>query len=225
MPRPRCAWPTSSSAACSRCLDRVRQGARLGTLRDSAKDVLTRIEEFLQELAYQYPDQEIDDQVSMLTRQRLLWTLDERILKLCELLHATPLHAHLDQWRTGIIEGVDAVLMVFTDMLSTEDKTFLLIGEQLTEGRGAVIRKMRHAYLGVRSSLSSDERTNVLQVTSSAEHVFSLLAELTQEYQKSFANASLNGAARQALAVAPGLPAAGGGTAPVQQRPVTRVPA
>ena len=121
----------------SRCLDRVRQGARLGTLRDSAKDVLTRIEEFLQELAYQHPDQEIDNQVSMLTRQRLLWTLDERILKLCELLHATPLHAHLDQWRTGIIEGVDAVLMVFTDMLSTEDRTFLLTGEQLTEGRAA----------------------------------------------------------------------------------------
>ena len=84
---------------------------------------------------------------------------------------------------------------------------------------------MRHAYLGVKSSLSGDERTNVLQVTSSAEHVFSLLAELTQEYQKSSTNASLNGADWQALAVAPGLPAAGGGTAPVRERPATRTPA
>ena len=191
----------------SRSLDQVRQGARLGTLRDSAKDVLTRIEEFLQELASQYPEQEIDHQVSMLTRQRLFRALDERILKLCELLYATPLHEHLDRWRTGIIEGVDAVLLVFTDMLSSEDQAFFLIGEQLTAGRGEVIRKMRHAYLGVKSSLSGDERTNVLQVTSSAEHVFSLLAELTQEYQKSSSAASLNGADRQALAVAPGLPA------------------
>ena len=197
----------------SRCLDQVRQGARLGALRDSAKDVLTRIEEFLQELAYRYPNQEIDNQVSVLTRQRLLWTLDERILKLCELLYATPRHAHLDQWRTGIIEGVDAVLMVFTDMLITDDESFFRIGEQLTEGREEMMCKMRHAYLEAGSSLSDDERTNILQVTSSVEHVFSLLAELVREYQKSkksTANARLNGAARQSAGRRTGLPAAGG---------------
>ena len=166
----------------SRCLDQVRQRAVLGALRDSAKDVLTRIDEFLQELTYRYPDQEIDNQVSMLTRQRLLHALDERILKLCELLYATPQHAHLDQWRTGIIEGIDAVLMVFTDMLTTEDESLLLISERLMEGRGEVIRKIRNAYLRSGSSLSGDERTNVLRVTSHAEHVFSLLAELAQEY-------------------------------------------
>ena len=166
----------------SLCLDQVRQGATLAALRDSAKDVLTRIEEFLQEFAYRYPDQVIDNQVSVLTRQRLLCSLDERTLALCDLLHATPPHAHLDQWRSSIIEGVDAVLMVFTDMLNAQDESFLLISEQLMEGRGEVLRKMRHAYLAAGSSLSSDERTNVLQVTSSTEHVFSLLAELAQEY-------------------------------------------
>ena len=166
----------------SRCLDQVRQGEMLGELRDSAKDVLIRIDEFLQELSYRYPDQEIDNQVSMLTRLRLLYTLDERVLKLCELLQATPLHEHLDQWRTGIIEGIDAVLMVFTDMLTTEDESLFLISEQMMEGRGETIRKIRHSYLRSESSLSDAERTNVLRVTSHAEHVFSLLAELAQEY-------------------------------------------
>ena len=118
----------------------------------------------------------------MLTRLRLLYALDERILKLCELLQATPLHEHLDQWRTGIIEGIDAVLMVFNDMLTTEDESLFLMGEQMMEGRGEVIRKIRHSYLRSESSLSDAERTNVLRVTSHAEHVFSLLAELAQEY-------------------------------------------
>ena len=180
----------------SLCLDQVRQGATLAALRDSAKDVLTRIEEFLQEFAYRYPDQVIDNQVSVLTRQRLLCSLDERTLALCDLLHATPPHAHLDQWRSSIIKGVDAVLMVFTDMLNAQDESFLLISEQLMEGRGEVLRKMRHAYLAAGSSLSSDERTNVLQVTSSTEHVFSLLAELAQEYISGIHRQREYGAAR-----------------------------
>lgn len=170
----------------SRCLDKVRQGAMLEGLRDTAKDVLTRIDEFLQELTYRYPDQEVDNQVSMLTRLRLLYALDERILKLCELLQATPLHEHLDQWRSGIIEGIDAVLMVFTDMLASEDESLFLISEQLMEGRGEVIRKIRHSYLRSESELSDAERTNVLRVTSHAEHVFSLLGELAQEYTSGF---------------------------------------
>ncbi len=194
----------------SRCLDHVRQGAVMGAMRDSAKDVLTRIDEFLQELTYRYPDQEIDNQVSMLTRQRLLYALQERILKLCELLYATPRHAHLDQWRTGIIEGIDAVLMVFTDMLTTEDESLFLISEQLMEGRGEVIRKIRHAYLRSGSSLSGDERTNVLRVTSHAEHVFSLLAELAQEYTSGFdrqREAEQRGAGSATASSRTGLPA------------------
>ena len=187
----------------SRCLDHVRQGTRLGSLRDSAKDVLTRTEEFLHDVACQHPDREIDNQISMLTRQRLLFALDERILKLCDLLYATPRHSHLQKWRMGIIEGVDAVLMVLTDMLNAEDDTFFLIGEQLIGGRGEMLHKMRQVYLGADSSLSTAERTNVLQITSSAEHIFSLLSELVQAYQEATASEKLDAASAEAPPPAP----------------------
>ena len=176
----------------SRCLDHVRQGTRLGPLQDSAKDVLTRIDEFLHDLACQHPDQEIDNQVSMLTRQRLLSALDERILKLCDLLSETPPHSHLEKWRMGIIEGIDAVLMVLTDMLNAEDDDFFLIGEQLINNRGELMNKMRQVYLGADSALSNAERTNVLQITSNAEHIFSLLSELVQVYQEATASERLD---------------------------------
>ena len=169
--------------------------------------MLTRIDEFLHDLACQHPDREIDNQVSMLTRQRLLFALDERILKLCGLLSETPPHSHLEKWRMGIIEGIDAVLMVLTDMLNAEDDDFFLIGEQLIHGRGELMNRMRDVYLGADSALTNAERTNVLQITSNAEHIFSLLSELVQVYQEAAASERLNASpAAPPVAVAAPLP-------------------
>ena len=68
--------------------------------------------------------------------------------------------------------------MVLTDMLNAEDDDFFLIGEQLINGRGELMHRMRDVYLGADSALTNAERTNVLQITSNAEHIFSLLSEL-----------------------------------------------
>ncbi len=175
----------------SRCLDSVRQGTEMGSLREAAGTVLTRIEEFLDDLGQHYPDQRVDDHVSMLTRQRLLFWLDERVLELCDELHSMPGHAELEDWRSGLVEGIDAVLLVLQDMLSSSDEASWPLAMQLMEGRGELMRKMRSTYLGDESILSSAQRSSVLRVTSITEHIFLLLSRLAHEYHPSTDDAAL----------------------------------
>ena len=167
----------------SSCLDTVRTDAALDPLREAAKDVLNRIEEFLDDVAARYPDCSIDGHVSLLTRQRLLFWLDERVLKLCELLHDMPRGPALDAWRMGMVEGVDAVLLILGEIVSMEDDSDWSSTIQVMNDRGELMRRMRSTYLGGESSLSGEERTSVLRITSITEHVFLLLTKLAHEYQ------------------------------------------
>ena len=168
----------------SSCLDTLRTDAALEPLRDAAKDVLHRIEEFLDDVAARYPDRAVDGHVSLLTRQRLLFWLDERVLELCELLHAIPRGSALDAWRLGLVEGIDAVLLILGEMVSMEDESSLSSTVQMMNDRGELMRRMRNTYLGRDSSLSGEERASVLRITSITEHVFLLLTELAHEYRQ-----------------------------------------
>ena len=170
--------------------DSVRQGTALAPLRETARDLLTRIDEFLHDVAHRFPDQAIEDQVTILTRQRLFLGLNELLLELCRMLHRMPSSSALESWRTGLVEGIDTVVLVFNDMLNAEEDLGPLPTERLMmSGRGEVMSRMRRAYLGAESSLSHADRTGVLQITSTAEHVFLLLSELAQTYQETGAAA------------------------------------
>ena len=171
----------------SSCLDTVRTETPLEPLREAAKDVLNRIEEFLEDVAARYPDRSVDGHVSLLTRQRLLFWLDERVLELCELLHAMPRESALDAWRMGLVEGVDAVLLILGEMLSVEDESDWSATVEMMNDRGELMRRMRSTYLGEDSPLSAEERTSVLRITSITEHVFLLLTELAHEYRQAAA--------------------------------------
>ena len=168
----------------SRCLDTVRQGTDLTTLREVSKEMMTRIEEFLADLAANYPDRGVDDHVSMLTRQQLLFWLNERLLELCDVLQTIPPESDLDAWRTGLVEGIDAVLLALHGMLSTDDEKHWASTTQLMSDRSELMRRTRNLYLGDDSSLDTAERASVLRLTSITEHVFLLLARLAYEYQQ-----------------------------------------
>ena len=168
----------------SRCLDAVRQGATPGPLHEAAKEVLNRIKEFLEDLAALYPDHSVDDHIPMLTRQRLLFWLDERVLELCRVLDAMPRQSALEAWRMGLVEGLDAVLLTLHDTLSTNDEDSWELTARLIDDRSELMHKMRSAHLKEESALSQEERTGVLRITSIAEHVFLLLSALTREYQQ-----------------------------------------
>ena len=168
----------------SRCLDTVRQGTDLTTLREVSKEMMTRIEEFLDDLAANYPDQGVDDHISMLTRQQLLFWLNERLLELCDVLQTIPPESDLDAWRTGLVEGIDAVLLALHGMLSTDDEKHWASTTQLMSDRSELMRRTRNLYLGDDSSLDTAERASVLRLTSITEHVFLLLSRLAYEYQQ-----------------------------------------
>ena len=168
----------------SRCLDTVRQGTDLATLREVSKEMMNRIEEFLDDLAANYPDQGVDDHISMLTRQQLLFWLNERILELCEVLQTIPPESDLDAWRTGLVEGIDAVLLALHGMLSTDEEEHWASTTQLMSDRSELMRRTRNLYLGDDSNLDAAERAGVLRLTSITEHVFLLLSRLAHEYQQ-----------------------------------------
>ena len=168
----------------SRCLDTVRQGTDLATLREVSKEMMNRIEEFLDDLAANYPDQGVDDHISMLTRQQLLFWLNERLLELCDVLQTIPPESDLDAWRTGLVEGIDAVLLALHGMLSTDEEEHWASTTQLMSDRSELMRRTRNLYLGDDSSLDTAERASVLRLTSITEHVFLLLSRLAHEYQQ-----------------------------------------
>ena len=58
-----------------------------------------------------------------------------------------------------------------------------LSAEELLGDRRELMRAVRTRYLGAESSLSADERTSVVRITSIAEHVFLLLTRLACEYE------------------------------------------
>ena len=168
----------------SHYLDSVRQGTALKPLRETAQDVLTRMEEFLSDVARRFPDQVVESHVAILSRQRLFLGLSEQLLEFCELLHRMAPNTALEAWRMGLVEGIDTVLLVLNEMLNTDDPWPLPI-EQLMSGRGELMSRMRRVYLGVESALSGADRTSVLQITSSAEQVFVLLSQLARTYRES----------------------------------------
>ena len=166
----------------ARCLDSARQGAGLGPLREAAREVLGRITEFLDDLGASHPDQGVDLQNSMLTRQRLLIWLEERILEFCDVVHAMPRQSGLENWRRGLIEGIDAALVIVKDMVMA-GWDHGLSAEELLGDRRELMRRTRSRYLGDELPLSAGERTSVLRITSIAEHVFLLLTRLACEYE------------------------------------------
>ena len=169
----------------SHYLDSVRQGTALDPMRETGKGVLRRMDEFLSDVARRFPDRVVEAHIAILTRQRLYLGLSEQMLELCRLLHRMSPNTALEAWRMGLVEGIDTVLLLLSDMLNTDDLWPPLRIEQLMSGRGELMSRMRGVYLGVESGLSSADRTSVLRITSSAEHVFVLLSQLAQTYRES----------------------------------------
>ena len=168
----------------SRYLDTVRRGAEPGELRESAKEVLNRTREFLDDLAAHCPDHKVDEHNSLMTRQKLFTWLEEQLLQLCDVLHALPPKSSLDTWSLALVEGIDAVLLVLMDTLGSDDAAAWPSTTQLMGDRSEMLRNLRDTYLKDEAGLAADERTQVLKLAGLAEHVFLLMTQLTHEYRQ-----------------------------------------
>ena len=171
-------------AMLSRYLDAVRRGAEPSELREATHEVLGRIEEFLDDLAARCRGHETDAHGSILTRRRLFTWLEEQVLELCDMLQGLPRQSPVAAWSVALVEGIDAVLLVLTDTLASNDPAAWPSTTQLMGDRSEMLRRLRDASLREGPLLTADERSKVLKLTNISEHVFLLMAQLAHEYRR-----------------------------------------
>ena len=168
----------------SRYLDTVRRGAEPGELRESARELLNRIGEFLDDLAARCPDHEVDAHNSMLTRQELFIWLEEHVAEMCKSLHGLPPESPLDTWSMALVEGVDAVLLVLTDTLGSDDASVWPSTTQLMGDRTESLRRLRDLSLKNEAGMGPDERRMLLKLASAGERIFLLMSRLAHQYRQ-----------------------------------------
>ena len=181
----------------SQYFEAVRQETSLETIRKSTRSVLSQIGNFLSDLNERHPMQNADDYSSMLTRQKLLYWLEEELTVLCETLQNSDGQLAGDSLRISVREGIDAVLLILLDALENGDEDSWAIAKNLTEDRSDLMHKMRNIYWELEPPLDNVQRTNVLTITNSVEQVFFLLTKLTSELDhrdRRYANQTIRGA-------------------------------
>ena len=168
----------------SRYLDAVRCGAEVDELRESAKELLNRTKEFLDDLAAHCPDDRVDQHSSLMTRQKLYRWLEDHMSEMCRSLRDLPAKASLDTWSVALVEGVDTVLLVLIDTLEADDPAAWPSTTQLMGSRDESLRKLRDVSLKDETPLDPKERTKVLKLASTSERVFLLISRLAHQYRQ-----------------------------------------
>lgn len=187
--------------------DTVRRGERIEPYREACRTVLSEIDGFLTGLQTLNPLQVVEDRNALLSRQKLLFWLNETVAEMCEALGELAGRAELEDFRTSICEGVDSVFLVLADAMNSGepgawDQAVGLLGD-----RGALMRRTRARYLEAVAPMRDADSTAVIRITGAVEEIFVLIPRLAQEMNPHTDGAGA-GAARSAIrAAAPGLSA------------------
>ena len=168
----------------SRYLDAVRRHTDLSELREATDEILSRIGQYLDDLAASCPGRGTAALRSMMSRQKLFMRLEKQVLELCDVLHAMPRKPSLDVWSQGLVEGIDLLLLVLIDTLASGDSAAWPSTTQLMGDRSGILRKLRDMSLNDDAAVSADERKHVLKLANSSQHVFLLVAQLAHEYRR-----------------------------------------
>ena len=168
----------------SRYLDTVRRNADLGQLPEATDEILSRIGEYLDELAACQTGGDREALLSMIARQKLLTRLEEQVRELCQALRAMPRNPSLDMWSQGLLEGVDLLLLVLIDTLASSEAAAWPSTTQLMGDRSELLRKLRDVSSHDDTPFIASERKQVLNLANSSQHVFLLVAQLAHEYRQ-----------------------------------------
>ena len=161
----------------SEYLDSVRLGKKAGEMRETTQTLISLIEEFLHELAIHCPSYRADDLNSTFSRLKLLTWLEEQFGALCDRLNLLPDEAPLGELKSGIVEGIDATLLVIAD--PSIDET------EVVSDRGTLMRNIRNRYLSGDIELDRSQQANILTITNGVEQIFFLLSKFTKESDRS----------------------------------------
>ncbi len=164
-----------------RYFDTVRSGAALAPLRHGIQSLLREIERFQTDLLIRHSLTRVDEHNSMLTRQKLLFWLDEQLAALCESLREPPDEAGLGGLRASLCEGTDAVFQSLIHAMKTGDQDVWAVAAKLAGDRTELMRSIRSKYATAQRSLDDPSRSRVVEATNTVEHVFFLLSKLVRE--------------------------------------------
>ncbi len=165
--------------------DAVRQGTELETPQKAVREVLFEIDAFLIDLRGRHSAQSNEGHSSMLTRQKLLFWLEEQLAVLCGALQELNEQSALHGLRTSFTEGIDTVLLSMLHAVETGDKDAWKLAKKLTGNRGEQMSTMRRRYLEMEWFVDDEQRAQLITVTNAAEQTFFLLSKLAQEFDNS----------------------------------------
>ena len=166
-------------------LDRAREGRPAGEIRDWAREVNGRIDEFLDELGRQNPGGSGERRNAVLSRQKLITWLEEQFATLPEALRELPEDdATMDGFRMSVVEGTDAALLIFLDALEDNDGDGWEFAEQLMGDRRALMQEVRARYLALTPEENAGQQRIIIETTNAVENIFFLLAQLTRDFRE-----------------------------------------
>ena len=163
----------------------VRQGTELEMPRKAVREVLSEIDTFLIDLRGRHSAQSNEGRSSMLTRQKLIFWLEEQLAVLCGTLRELNEQLARHGLRTSFTEGIDAVLLSMLHAVETGDKDAWKLAKKLTENRGEQMSTMRYRYLEIERFIDDEPRGQLITITNAAEQAFFLLSKLAQEFENS----------------------------------------
>ncbi len=172
-------------SAFSLYLDAVRQGSGIVSLGNSVRTLIREIDEFFTEVRLRHPGHAVDDVNSMLAQQRLIAWLEEQFAELCAGLNELPSEGSAGQLRDSLVEGIDTVVVVIVEELTSPDPERWSMVAQLTGDRSDLLRRIRNSYMSVESPPSDAVQEGILKITNTAAEIFFLFSRLTQEMRNS----------------------------------------
>ncbi|MCE2501845.1 MAG: Na/Pi symporter [Dehalococcoidia bacterium] len=165
-------------------LEQARMGEPPGAIRDWAREVNSRIDEFLNELGRQRPGQSNERRNAVLSRQKLITWLEEQFSVLPELLRQLPEDdPALEAFRISVVEGTDAALLIFLDALEENDADSWDFVGQVMGDRRSLMQDVRARYLAMAPEEDDGRQRIIVDATNAVENIFFLLAQLTRDFQ------------------------------------------
>ena len=166
----------------SRYFDAVRQDTEIRPIRDASRNVLSEVTLFLDELYEFLPMQDVESRNAAMSRQKLLWWMENAVGTMCAALLNLDARQGLERFSSEICEGVDAVFLAIGDAMATDDEVSWTTAARIIGDRSALMRKMRAAYVEVDLPLLKSDALNVLLVTNIVEETFFLMSKIEDEF-------------------------------------------
>ena len=169
-------------AMLSQYFDLVRQKKDVAPLRETSRMVLSEIDQFLTDLQDLHPLQSVEKRNTILSRQKLLFWLDDATAAMCTALLDLGGRPVLEEFRANLCEGIDSVFLSLADAMDADDRLSWELASRLTESRVELMRSIRRRYQDMNPPLQTHEMKTVTLVVNGVENIFFLLSKVEAEF-------------------------------------------